>query len=76
MHLVHLALDPGDAVLKVDLVAEELARAFRGSKGVEGGGDDGGGGFLVVEDCEGGEGDDAEEDGEGWEPPEGYGFDV
>jgi hypothetical protein len=52
VELVHLAVDPGDLTVEVDLVAEEFARAGVGAEGVEGGCYDGGGGLLIVEDCD------------------------
>lgn len=68
--LVELAADPGDLVLEVDLVAEDLARLGGCAQGVERAGDDGRRRLLVVEDADGAGGDDGEEDGEGAAPAE------
>lgn len=70
MQLVHLAVDPGDLVLEVDLVAERRAGVAVGAQGVERRGDDGGRHLLVVEDADGANDDDGEEDGEGAAPAE------
>ena len=68
MQLIHLPPNPRKHVSKINLVAQlpppHLARAQR----VQSGGDDGRGRFLVVEDAEGGGGDDGEEDREGAGP--------
>lgn len=70
LHLVHLAADPGDLVLEVDFVAEDLAGAGRGAQRVEGRGDDGRRRLLVVEDGKGRGGDEDDEEGEGAAPAE------
>ena len=78
LQLIHLPPYPRELIPEVNLIAEflpaELARAQR----VQRRGDDGRGRFLVVEDEEGGRGEDGDEDretpsphgpeaGEGWE---------
>lgn len=70
VQLVHLAVDPGDLVLEVDLVAEQLAGLGGGAQGVERAGDDGRGHLLVVEDGDAAGCDDGEEEGEGAAPAE------
>lgn len=70
LHLVHLAPDPGDLVLEVDVVAEDGAGAGVGAQGVQRRGHNGRRRLLVVEDGDGADGHDGEEDGEGAAPAE------
>ena len=70
VHLVHLAADPGDLVLEVDVVAEDGARAGVGAQCVQRRRDNRRRRLLVVEHGEGADGDDGEEDGQAAAPAE------
>lgn len=70
LHLVHLAVDVGDLVLEVDLLAQDLAGARARAQGVHGRGDDGRRRLLVVEHGGRGDGDEGDEDGHGAAPAE------
>lgn len=70
VQLVHLAANPGNLVLEVDFVSEDLARPRRRAQRIHGAGDDGRRGLLVVEDGHGAGCHAEQEKGEGLAPAE------
>lgn len=70
LQLVHLAANPGDLMLEVDFVTEDLARPRRRAQRIHGAGDDGRRGLLVVEDGDGAGCHAEQEEGEGLAPAE------